>query len=147
MGITRKETVIFIKTGKYWYFATKRLSVICDIQKVWCIMAHDMLYLKLFHVVLLGMHDNVKLLSKVKGKFTVLSQHPGSRLCSADFDKYLLWWLGFPVRPYPSGYPSQLPGEYTTAHTQLGATAYKSTLTGNLLLLGREARLSILCRA
>ena len=31
---------------------------------------------------------------KVKGKVTVLSPHPGSELCSADFDKYLPWSLG-----------------------------------------------------
>ena len=31
---------------------------------------------------------------KVKSKVTVLSPHPGSELCSADFDKYLPWSLG-----------------------------------------------------
>ena len=45
--------------------------------------------------------------------------------------------------PYPSGYPSQLPGEYTAAHTQLGATAYKSALTGTHFLLGREKQCSV----
>ena len=64
-----------------------------------------------------------------KSKVTVLSPHPGSELCSADFDKYLPWSLGLHT-PYPFGYPSQLPGEYAAAHTQLGATAYKSAFTG-----------------
>ena len=67
-----------------------------------------------------------------KGKVTVLSPHPGSELCFADFDKYLPLSLGLHT-PYPFGYPSQLPGEYTAAHTQLGATAYKSALTGTPL--------------
>ena len=38
--------------------------------------------------------------NKVKGKVTVLSSHPGSELCSADFDKYLPWSLGL-YTPYP----------------------------------------------
>ena len=36
---------------------------------------------------------------KVKGKFTVLSPHPGSELCCADFDRYLPWSLGL-YSPY-----------------------------------------------
>ena len=68
-------------------------------------------------------------IASVYGKVTVLSPHSSSELCSADFDKYLPWSLGLHI-PYPFGYPSQLPGEYTAAHTQLGATAYKSALTG-----------------
>ena len=77
--------------------------------------------------------------SKVKGKVTVFSPHPASELCSADFDKYLPWSLGL-YTPYPFGYPSQLPGEYTAIHMQLGATAYKSALTGTHFAPGlREA--------
>ena len=34
-----------------------------------------------------------------KGIVTVLSPHPGSELCSADFDKYLPWSLGL-YNPY-----------------------------------------------
>ena len=48
---------------------------------------------------------------------------------------------------YPYGYPSQLPGEYTAAHTQLGATVYKSALTGTHLILGREKQCSVKCLA
>ena len=33
-------------------------------------------------------------LQHIKGKVTVLSPHPGSELCSADFDKFLPWSLG-----------------------------------------------------
>ena len=33
-------------------------------------------------------------IGKVKAKVTVLSPHPGSELCSADFDKYLPWSWG-----------------------------------------------------
>ena len=36
---------------------------------------------------------------KGKGKVTILSPHPGSELCSADFDKYLPWSLGL-YSPY-----------------------------------------------
>ena len=32
--------------------------------------------------------------TNIKGKVTVLSPHPSSELCSADFDKYLPWSLG-----------------------------------------------------
>ena len=53
----------------------------------------------------------------------------------------------FPVRIYPSGYPSQLPGEYTAAHMQHGDTAYKSALAGTHLLLGREKQCSVKCLA
>ena len=73
-----------------------------------------------------------------KGKVTVLSPHPGSELCSADFDKYLPWSLGL-YTPYPFGYPAQLPGECTAAHTQLDATAYKSALTGTHSAPGSRA--------
>ena len=38
-------------------------------------------------------------LGKGKGKVSVLSPHPGSELCSADFDKYLPWPLGL-YSPY-----------------------------------------------
>ena len=38
--------------------------------------------------------SKLKVFCKVKGKVTVLSPHPGSELCSADFDKYLPWSLG-----------------------------------------------------
>ena len=51
----------------------------------------------------------------------------------------------FPVRIYPSGCPSQLPGEYTAAHIQFAATAYKSALAGTHLLLGREKQCSVKC--
>ena len=53
--------------------------------------------------------------SEVK-KVTVLSPHPGSELCSANFDKYLPWSMGL-YTPYPFGYPSQLPlGVYSRSH-------------------------------
>ena len=55
------------------------------------------------------------------------------------------WAISF--RIYPSGYPSQLPGEYTAAHMQLGTTAYKSVLTCTRLLLGREKQCSMKCLA
>ena len=43
--------------------------------------------------------------------------------------------------------PSQIPGEYTAAHMQLGARAYKSALAGTHLLLGREKQCSVKCLA
>ena len=63
-----------------------------------------------------------------------------------------LWQVPFLVigplqSMYPAGHPPELPGEYTAAHTQLGATAYKSALTGTHLLLGREKQCSVKCLA
>ena len=84
---------------------------------------------------------------KVKLKSLFSSPHLGSELCSSDLHKYLPWSLGLSQSIYPSGYPSQLPGEYISAHTQLGAAAYKSALTGTHLLLGREKQCSVKCLA
>ena len=48
---------------------------------------------------------------------------------------------------YPSGYPSQLPGEYTTTHTELEPTAYKSAFTSTHLPLHQEKQNSLKCLA
>ena len=92
------------------------------------------------------------------GKCKVIVLSPGSALCSADFDSRLSallcrFWqvptlvIGPSPSIYPSRLPAQLPGEYTTAHTQLDATAYISALTSTHFLLGREKQCSMKCLA
>ena len=78
-----------------------------------------------------------------KGKVTVLSPHPGSELCSADFDKYLPWSLGL-YSPY----------NHLDIHlNSLGSIqpltrkAYKSALSSSHWLLGQEKQCSMKCLA
>ena len=76
---------------------------------------------------------------KVKSLFWVHIQAQSSALqtLTSTFPGHWAFYC-----PYPSGYPYQLPGGYTAAHTQLDATAYKSALTGTHFLLGREKQCS-----
>ena len=86
---------------------------------------------------------NVKV--KVKSLFQVHTQAQSFGLQTLT-STYPGHWV-FPVRIYPSRYPSQLSGEYTASHMQLGATAYKSALTDKRLLLGLEKQCSVKCLA
>ena len=85
----------------------------------------------------------------IKSKVTVLSPHPGSELCSADFDKYLPWSLGLLQPIYPSGYPDQLPlGRIQQLTRNLAPRlTYLPSQVPTHLLLGRKKQCRVKCLA
>ena len=84
-----------------------------------------------------------------KGKVTVLSPHPGSELCSADFDKYLPWSLGLLLSISVWITTSTPWGVYSRSHAtwRHGLQICPHRYPGTHFLLGREKQCSVKCLA